>query len=89
MSDVLRQRNTRRAENVAVSVPRQHFLKTIACSVIDGLSRGKIRRANVNMDSLRSLLEEYLPIISPRDQAEILQGFDQYVFVAHHTIRYS
>ena len=88
MSDILRQRNPRRAE-VAVPVPRQHFLKTIACSVIDGLSRGKIRRANVNMDSLRSLLEEYLPIISPRDQEEILQNFDQYVFVGHRTVRYS
>jgi len=74
---MLPQRNPRRTVDVAVQVPRQRFLKTIACSVMDGLSRGKIRRANINMDSLRSLLEEYLPIISPRDQVDILQNFDQ------------
>jgi len=74
---MLRQRDPRRAVDVAVPVPRQRFLKTIACSVMDGLSRGNIRRANINMDSLRSLLEEYLPIISARDQVDILQNFDQ------------
>jgi len=77
MSNMLRQRNPRRAADVAVPVPRQRFLKTIASSIIGGLVRGKIRRANTNMDSLRSLLEEYLPIISPDDQDDILLNFYQ------------
>ena len=77
MSNILRQPNPRRAADVAVPVPRQRFLKTIACFVCDGLVQGKIRRANINMDTLRSLLEEYLPIISLSDQERILHRFDQ------------
>lgn len=77
MSNMLRQRNPGRAMDVVVSVPRQHFLKTIASFVINGLASGRIRRANVNMDSLQSLLEEYLPIISPDDQERILHKLDQ------------
>ena len=77
MSNMLRQRNPCRAVDVTVPVPRQRFLKTIACFVINGLARGKIRRGDINMDSLRSLLEEYLPIISPDDQEGILHNLDQ------------
>jgi len=77
MSNMLLQRNPRRAADVVVQVPRQHFLKTIACFVINGLSRGKIRRANINMDSIQSLLEEYLPIISIYDQEDILHNLDK------------
>lgn len=77
MSNILRQRNPRMDADGAVPVPRQLFLKTIACSIVSGIVRGKIRRANINMDSIRSLLEEYLPIISLDDQVDILQNFDQ------------
>ena len=77
MSIIPRQRHSRRTADEAVPVPRQFFLKTIACSIVSGIVRGKIRRANINMDLLRSLLEEYQPIISPDDQVDILQNFDQ------------
>lgn len=77
MSNILVQRNPRRPADVVVQVPRQHFLKTIACIVTNGLARGKIRRANINMDSIWSLLEEYLPIISIYDQEDILHNLDK------------
>ena len=76
-TNMLRQRDPCRAVDVAVPVPRQRFLKTVACFVINGLARGKIRRGDINMDSLRSLLEEYLPIISLDDQEGILHNLDQ------------
>ena len=77
MSNMLCQHNPGRAADVVVPVPRQRFLKTIACFVINGLAHGKLRRANINMDALRSLLEEYLPIISPDDQEDILHNLDK------------
>jgi hypothetical protein len=77
MSNTLCQLNPHRATDVVVPVPRQRFLKTVACFVINGLTHGKIRRADINMDSLRSLLEEYLPIISPGDQEDILHNLDK------------
>jgi hypothetical protein len=74
---MLPQRNFSKAARVADTVPRDRFLKTFAGFVISSLVRGNIRRGNTNMDSIQSLLEEYLPIISPEDQEHILLNFNQ------------
>jgi hypothetical protein len=77
VSRMLPQRNFSKAARVADTVPRDRFLKTFAGFVISSLVRGNIRRGNTNMDSIQSLLEEYLPIISPEDQEHILLNFNQ------------
>jgi len=74
---MLPQRDCHKAARVAVTVPRDRFLKTFAGYVISSLVRGNIRRGNTNMDSIQSLLEEFLPIIPAEDQDDILYNFNQ------------
>lgn len=77
MSSVLAQRQPCRPAHAVVPVPRPLFFKTVAGFIIGGFVRGKIRRGDTNMDSLRRLLDEYLPIIPPDDQEDILLNFNQ------------
>jgi len=77
MSSVLSRRKPRKAAHEAVPVPRQRFLKTIVGFALSSFVHGKIRRADTNMDSLRRLLQDYLSIISPDDQEDILLNYNQ------------
>lgn len=89
MSSILPQRQPCRPGPADVPVPRPRFLKTVAGFVLSGFVRGKIRRGDTNMDSLRRLLDEYLSIIPPVDQEEILVDFNQLAFVVYHTMHFS
>jgi len=77
MSRMLPQRDCHKAARVAVTVPRDRFLKTFAGFIISSLVRWNIRRGNTNMDSIQSLLEEHLSIIPVDDQEHILLNFNQ------------
>jgi len=77
MSSILPQGHPSRPEHAVVPVPRPRFFKTVSGFILGGFVRGKIRRGDTNMDSLRRLLDEYLSIIPSDDQEKILLNFNQ------------
>ena len=73
--------NTPPQSNFSTTVPapvlanRRNVWNYVAAIVVNGLVRKEIRHADNNMDSLRTLLEEYISIIPLDSKEAILTQF--------------
>jgi hypothetical protein len=74
---------------VAVPANRRNFWYSIAATVVKGLVRKEIQHANNDMDSLRTLLEQYLSIIPLESKEAIVTQFGRQVSFRYCTMRCS